>query len=104
MRTLAARTTFSRISGKLRQPSSSYCLPSLKDDLGIDEHQLLLRVLALAQVDHRYALGHAHLRRGQPDALRGVHGLEHVGHQLAQFGVELGHRFAGLLTAPVRDI
>ncbi len=29
LRTFAARDTFSRMSGRLRQPSSSYCLPSL---------------------------------------------------------------------------
>jgi hypothetical protein len=74
------------------------------DDLGVDDYQLLLGVLAPAQVDDREALGHADLLRGQSGALRGVHGLKHVRGQLAQFGVEFGDRFAGLLTAPARDI
>ncbi len=39
----------------------------------------------------------ADLRRRQPDALRVVHRLEHVRHQLAQVVVELRHRIGGPL-------
>jgi hypothetical protein len=55
------------------------------------------RVFAHAQVDDRDALGDADLRRGQADALRGIHGLKHVGDQLAQLVVEFGDRLARLL-------
>ena len=66
-----------------------------EDDLGIDENQLVLGVLAHAQVDGGEALGHAHLWRGQAHALIGIGGLKHVGDQLAQLIVEVGHGFAG---------
>src|SRR5215469_896774 len=65
-------------------------------DLGIDEHELLSRILAHAEIDHCDALRHGDLRRGQADALRRVHGLEHVSDELAQFVVEFGDGFARL--------
>jgi hypothetical protein len=37
-------------------------------------------------------LVHVHLRRGQADARRVVHGFGHVGHQFFQALVELGDR------------
>ncbi len=71
-------------------------LPLAKDDLGIDEHQFLRRILSLAQVDDGDALGHGNLRRGQPNTLRGIHGLEHVVDEFLQLRVEFGYRLAGL--------
>ena len=72
-RTFAARDTFSRISGRLRQPSSSFCLPSLVDDFGIDENDLVFRIFLEAEVDDREPFRNADLRRGQPDAMGRVH-------------------------------
>jgi hypothetical protein len=94
---LAARTTFSRISGKLRQPSA-------KDDFRIDDYQFLRGVLGLAQVNDRNPFAHADLLRSETDALGSVHGLEHVGHQLTQLCIEFGHRLAGLLQHWIRKL
>ena len=69
----------------------------LLDDLGVDEDQLLFRLFAAGEVDDGDAFGHGDLRRGETDALRGVHGFEHVGDELAQLVVEFGDGFAGLL-------
>ncbi len=40
-------------------------------------------------VDDRDALADADLRSRQPDTVRGIHALEHIVDQLAQFVVEL---------------
>ncbi len=47
-------------------------------------------------VDDREPLRDADLRRGETDALRGVHRLEHLVDQLLELRVEDGHRRAGL--------
>src|SRR5579863_3535481 len=89
----------------LRKTQAAFFLvlfPFAKDDLGIDEHQLLFRVLAPAQVDHRDTLGHSHLLCSQPDPLRGVHRLKHVRDKLAQFAVEFRHRLPWLLQHRIR--
>ena len=46
-------------------------------------------ILRLLQVHHQQALGHADLDRGEADAGRVVHRLEHVGDQRAQLVVDL---------------
>ena len=50
-------------------------------DLGVDEDLQL--VMGLGDIDDHHALVHVDLRGRQPDAGRRVHGLGHVGHQLA---------------------
>ncbi|MOA10989.1 hypothetical protein D3C78_1309030 [compost metagenome] len=59
-------------------------------ELGVDEHPRL--ALVLGQVHHHQTLVHVDLGRGQADAGRRVHGLEHVVDQLAQGVVHRGHR------------
>src|SRR6185312_4005760 len=71
-------------------------------DRRIDEDQLLRRVFSLAQIDHRNALGNAHLLRRQPDPLRRIHGLEHVGHKFAQLVIKFRHWSTGLLQHRLR--
>ena len=48
-------------------------------------------------IDDNDTLGNADLRRGQADAVRGVHGFQHVVHQLGDAGIHgfnrLGHEF-----------
>jgi len=55
---------FSMMSGKLSTFRLVY-FALAGDNLGVHDHQLLIGVLAPAQVDHRYALGYANLLRGQ---------------------------------------
>jgi hypothetical protein len=67
------------------------------DDLGIGQHDRAgLDVLAV-DVEHDDALQHADLRRGEPDAGRLVHRLQHVIHQLAHLGIDRGDRLGLLL-------
>jgi len=69
-------------------------------DFRVDEnHQLFL---GFGHVDGDHALVHVHLGRGQADARRVVHGIRHVGHQLAQaLGTEFGNRLGNLVQARV---
>ena len=60
------------------------------NDLRIDEHDLRLGIFLECDIDDRDALANADLRSCQPDAVRGIHALEHVVDELAQFVVELG--------------
>src|ERR1035437_5774397 len=48
------------------------------DDLGIDEHDLGVRIFLEADINHRHALADADLRRRQTDAVGRVHALKHV--------------------------
>ena len=57
------------------------------DDLGIDEHERLL-----VDLDHGEPFAASDLRRGEPDAARVMHGLEHVGDEAAQLVGHLGDR------------
>src|ERR1022692_1472971 len=50
----------------------------------IDEHQLVRRILGVGYVDDGDLAGEPDLRRRQPDALGGVHGLEHVFQELVE--------------------
>jgi hypothetical protein len=65
------------------------------DDLGVDEHDLLFRVLLEADVDDSEALRDTDLRCGKADALRGVHRLEHLIDEPLQLRVEDSDRLAG---------
>jgi hypothetical protein len=51
----------------------------------------------LHAVQHDKALGDTDLRRGQADAGRVIHGLQHVVGQPAKFVAEVGDRFSDLL-------
>src|SRR5260370_1772175 len=57
------------------------------DDLGIDEDELLFGILLEADVDDGEALRDADLLRGDADALRGVHALEHLIDELLEHRV-----------------
>src|SRR6516165_4462151 len=84
--TLRARVTFSRNSGRLRQP------PFDVNDLRVDQHDFGLGVFLEGHVDHRDSLADADLRSGQPDSVSGIHALEHVINQLSKLVIELGNR------------
>jgi hypothetical protein len=88
--------------GKTEAPLRLVDLALAGDDLGVDDYHLLIGILAPAQVDHRHALGNAHLLCSQPGPLRGVCGLKHIRGQPAQLGVEFSHRFSGLLQHRLR--
>ena len=60
----------------------------------------VLVVLAV-DVEHDDALQRADLRRGEADAGRGVHRLQHVVHELAHLGVDRGDRQGLLLQARI---
>ena len=66
-------------------------------DDGIDEDARVLASVALVDIHHQHALGHADLDGGQADAVGVIHGLDHVGDQRADFRIDrrdrLGHRF-----------
>ena len=77
---------------------------AMRVQLGIDEdarvfHRLAALFLRLLQVDHQQPDRHAHLHGGEADARRLVHGLEHVGDQLARLVGHLRER-RGFLTQP----
>ena len=59
-----------------------------------------LDVLAV-DVEHDDALQLADLRRGEADAGRGVHRLQHVVHQLAHLGIDRRDRLGLLLEARI---
>ena len=56
----------------------------------------IFRILRLLQVDHQQADRHADLDRGEADAGRVVHRLEHVGDERLQLVVERLHRLGNL--------
>ena len=81
--------TGSRKPGMLRQPSSPVCLPSFAMTSGIDQNDSfrllrLLRPPAISMTVIR--LPTSICGRGQPDAMRSIHGFEHVLDELMQFG------------------
>ena len=74
---------------------------ALLEDLRIDEHprvpdRLALLILFLLEVDHEQADRYPDLHRGQPDAGRVVHRLEHVGDEGLELGIEILDRSRGL--------
>src|SRR5580658_8891067 len=79
------------VLAKFRNTQASFTrgLPAFGvHDLGIDEHDLGFRIFLEGYVDHRDAFADPDLWSGQPDTVRGIHALEHVVGQLAQFVVE----------------
>src|SRR5258708_14747452 len=64
------------------------------DDLGIDEDELLFGILLEADVDDGKPLRDAALRCGEAEALRGVHGREHLIDELLELRVEDGDGLA----------
>ena len=80
-RTRAGRDTFSARSGTERQPSSSFCSPSLSRTTGLTRTISGARIRADREVDDRDALVQADLGSRQPDPGRGMAGLDHVGDQ-----------------------
>jgi len=69
------------------------------DDYGIDDDKPGVRVFFEGYVDDRDAASDADLRRGEADAVRGVHRLEHVIGELFQVIVENGDCFG----RPLKD-
>ena len=79
------------IAAEARQGQAALFFPLLAlglDDLGIGQDHARFRILAHGDVDHRQAQPEPNLRRGQPHAVRRVHGSEHVVAQLGQLLVE----------------
>ncbi len=64
--------------------------PFARQDLGVDENQRLIALLG--DVDHQQAQRGIHLGRGEADAGRCVHRLEHVIDEAPQLGVETRNR------------
>jgi hypothetical protein len=75
----------------LRQPS--LCVNNLR----INEDEFGVRVLFESYVDHGDAARDANLGRGEADAVRFIHRLEHVVEKLLEFFVEDGDRLCLLL-------
>ena len=50
----------------------------------------------LGEVDHQHAQRFADLDRGEPDARRVVHGIQHVAGEFAQLGIDTLHRLGNL--------
>ena len=71
-------------------------LPLAGNDLGIDGDQRRLLAVPGGAVEDDQPLADPDLGRGEADAGGGVHGLQHVVGQAAQFGVE-GRDRCGLL-------
>src|SRR5215469_4356590 len=68
-------------------------LPTFRlEDFGIDDDDLFGFAFAVGAIDDGDFLGDADLRGGEPDAFRSIHGFEHIGDQLMQFGrIEFGN-------------
>ncbi len=66
------------------------------NDFGIDEDDSRFGIFSAGDVDDRNANAFADLRGGETDALRGVHGSEHVFGEFGQFGVKFGDDGGGL--------
>src|SRR5579875_3392367 len=56
----------------------SYLRAFLRNDLRIDENELLALILAVATIDHGDAIAHPNLRGGKPDASCRIHGFPHI--------------------------
>src|SRR5512139_2017781 len=63
-------------------------------DLGVDEDQKRMLLLADAHVDHDETLRSAHLRGGQADTRSRVHGLQHVVDETLEAAVDRGDRLS----------
>jgi len=87
--------------------------------LGIDEHPrivdhsvIMVAMFAMLmfvrrrflQVDHQHPFRHADLDRGQPDAGRVIHGVEHVLDQPFEFVVKGRHGFGHGFQARIRHL
>ena len=60
-------------------------------DHGVDKHARL--VVFFGEIHHHHALVHVHLGGGQADAVRGIHGFQHIGHQRLNALINLRHGF-----------
>ena len=56
------------------------------------------------QVDHQHTLRHTDLYRGQANAGRVIHGVEHIADQGFQFIIKLGHGFGHGFQARIRHL
>lgn len=64
-------------------------------DAGVDENELLIFLIGVAlRVDHKQSIGQPDLIGSQPHTASGVHELEHLLDDIADFGVD-AHEFAG---------
>ena len=63
---------------------------------GLTRTERLLRLALVGRVNDDDAARHADLYRGKPNARRGVHGLQHIVHQLDDGGVDLLDRIRNL--------
>src|ERR1700733_4757319 len=74
------------------------------NDFRVDEDQLGIGIFFEGDVDDGDAPGDTDLRSGQADAVRGVHGLEHVVEEGLQVRVEDGDFFRRLLQHRVAEL
>src|SRR5271170_2147559 len=65
------------------------------NNLGIGEDHFRFGNFAVGDVNYGEAQADTDLRRGETDAVRGVHGFEHVGDELLEVLVEFFHALAG---------
>jgi hypothetical protein len=78
--------------GTDRHPSSPLARSGLAQSMtGVDQHQRL--VALLRHIDDNHPLMDVDLRRGQANALRVVHGFQHVGNEGAHARIDRQHRF-----------
>ena len=96
--TRSARFSRPQNPGTDRQPSSSSHVADRLDDLGVDDDRD-----HVVDVDDRQTQGHADLRRGQADAGRGFHRLDHVVDELLQGAVDLADPLGLLAQNRVAD-
>ena len=69
---------------------------------GVDELVDLLAGILVIDIENHDTMGHAHLRRGQPDARRRVHGFEHVADQCRGFAIQVLYRRRNFLENRIR--
>src|SRR5271166_2972795 len=68
-----------------------------KNNLRINENDLIGRLLLKAQVDYGDAFRNSNLRSSEADAFGCIHRLEHIVHKFTQFFIELGDGLGGAL-------
>src|SRR5687768_300469 len=94
----AGRTRHCCVEARHAQTALFFELHSIAlDELGVDEHEQVGGIAADRDVAHEDPFADANLRRGEPDAGRGVHGLNHVVHEGINLRCDLGDRLGGTM-------
>src|ERR1700687_5465785 len=74
------------------------------NNFGVGKNDFSFGIFPAGYVDHGYAQVQADLGRSESDALRGIHGGEHIFGELLEFGVEILYRRSGLFEDRIAEL